>query len=622
MKPRGLFAIGTAALALALGASEPEDKPAEEKKDEKKWDVESPPYPMPVEARIDTDEGTWMSLDVSPDGGEIAFDLLGDIYLLPIVGGEARALTSGVAWDMQPRFSPDGKRIAFTSDRAGGDNIWVVNRDGSSPSQVTKESFRLVNSPAWSSDGDFLAVRKHFTGTRSLGSGEIWLYHRSGGEGLPMTKRQNEQKDLGEPVFSPDGRYLYYSQDVTPGRLFEYNKDVNGEIYAIQRLDRVTGRTERFVSGPGGSIRPTPSPDGRWLAFVRRKRTKTVLFVKDLTSGRERPVFDGLERDMQETWAIHGVYPSMAWTPDNRSIVLWAGGKIRRVEVESGSAQIIPFHVVGARKMAQAVRFPVEVAPARFPVRMLRWVEVSPKGDQVAYESLGRIWVRNLPGGTPRRLTSQTDHFELYPSWSRDGRWIVYTTWNDEKAGSVRVAPAKGGEGRVLTGEPGHYREPVFSPDGTRVVYRKDAGGVLVTPDWSLEPGLYGVPVSGGKSSLVTRDGFLPQFGAGGDRVYFVRFEGGDEKEEPKRIFASVALDGAEPREHLVSNDATEFRISPDERWIAFRERFNAYVAPFVRTGGKVEISPKSKSIPVAKVSKDAGEYLRWSGDGRSLHWS
>jgi imidazolonepropionase-like amidohydrolase len=349
---------------------------------------------------------------------------------------------------------------------------------------------------------------------------------------------------------------------------------------------------------------------------------KTVLFVKDLTSGHERAVFDGLERDMQETWAIHGVYPSMAWTPDDRAIIVWAGGKLRRVDVGSEAVQAIPFHVTDTRKMARAVRFPVDVAPARFPVRMLRWVEVSPRADQVAYESLGHVWVRDLPSGTPRRLTSQTDHFELYPSFSRDGKWIVFVTWNDEKAGSVRVAPARGGEERVLTQEPGHYREPVFSPDGTKVVYRKDAGGGLVTADWSFDPGLYVVAAAGGKPTLVTRDGVLPQFGAASDRVYFMRYDGGDDKEEPKRIFASAALDGADVREHLGSADATEFRISPDEKWIAFRERFNAYVAPFVRTGGKIEIGPKTASIPVARVSRDAGEYLRWSGDSRSLTWT
>ncbi|HVE65376.1 MAG TPA: amidohydrolase, partial [Thermoanaerobaculia bacterium] len=94
------------------GAATASTADAKAKAEEKKWDVESPAYPMPIEAKVDTDEGTWMSLDVSPDGREIVFDLLGDIYAFPIGGGEARALTSGVSWDMQPRYSPDGMRIA------------------------------------------------------------------------------------------------------------------------------------------------------------------------------------------------------------------------------------------------------------------------------------------------------------------------------------------------------------------------------------------------------------------------------------------------------------------------------------------------------------------------------
>ena len=365
-----------------------------------------------------------MSLDVSPDGKEIVFDLLGDLYTMPIGGGEAKALTSGIAWDMQPRYSPDGKWIAFTSDRSGGDNIWVVGRDGKDLKQVTKETFRLPNSPAWTPDSQYIAVRKHFTGTRSLGAGEIWLYHRSGGEGLQMTKRPTEQKDTGEPAFSPDGRYLYYSEDSSPGRIYQYNPDPNGQIYVIKRLDRQTGRLIDFVTGPGGSIRATPSPDGKSLAFVRRVRYKSTLFVKDVESGVERPIWNGLERDMQETWAVHGVYPGMAWTPDSKSVVLWAAGKIHRVDVASKQVANIPFHVTSDRKAATAVRFKVDVpsgqvifgdgaegttppAPNTFPVKMLRWVGVSPDGKRVAYTALGYVYVKDLPNGTPHRLTSR-----------------------------------------------------------------------------------------------------------------------------------------------------------------------------------------------------------------------
>jgi imidazolonepropionase-like amidohydrolase/Tol biopolymer transport system component len=600
-------------------AAAPAKAPAEaEKKEDKKWKVSEPQGPPRHDAAIDVTEGTWLSVDVSPDGKEIAFDLLGDIYTIPISGGEAKALTTGIEWDMQPRYSPNGKWIAFTSDRAGGDNVWIMNRDGSDPKQVTKESFRLLNSPSWSSDSEYLVARKHFTAERSLGAGEMWLYHRSGGDGLQLTKKRTEQKDTGEPVLSPDGRYLYYSDDSTPGAIFQYNKDPNTQVYVIQRLDRQTGEIEPFVTGPGGSIRPTPSPDGKSLAFIRRVRYKSTIFVMDLESGRETPLYDGLDRDMQETWAIHGVYPSMAWTPDNKSIVFWAGGHINRLDVGTKQVTNVPFHVKGTRSVAEAVRFPIEVAPKQFDVKMLRWPTVSPSGKQVVYQALGYLYVRDLPSGTAHRLTRQTDHFEFYPAWSHDGKWIVYTTWNDQTFGAVRVVAATGGDdGSVVTQNPGHYIEPAFSPDGTRIVYRVTSDGFLMPAVWSRETGIFVVPAAGGASKLVTKKGALPRFGASSDRVFFMTFE-----DEDKRALRSIGLDRTDERTHLMSAFATEYVLSPDEKWIAWREKFNAYIAPFVRTGKSVEIGPDTKSIPVAKVTKEAGEWLHWSGDGTRLYWA
>lgn len=583
-----------------------------------KWDVSNPPGPQ-HDVAIDTDEGTWMGVDVSPDGREIVFDMLGDLYVIPATGGDARPITSGIAWDEQPRWSPDGTRIAFTSDRGGGDNIWIANRDGSDPKPVTQESFRLLNSPVWTPDGEFVAARKHFTSTRSAGAGEIWLYHRSGGDGVQMTKRPNDQKDLGEPAFSPDGRWLYYSQDASPGSTFQYNKDPNGEIYAIQRLDRLTGDVDRFAGGPGGAVRPTPSPDGKSLAFIRRVRGKSVLFVAEVTSGAERPLWDGLDRDLQETWAIHGTYPGMAWTPDSRAIVLWAGGKIRRVDVATRDVEVIPFRVHDTRRVAEALRFPVEVAPSTFHTRMLRWVQVSPAGDRVLYQALGRIWVRDLPHGTPRRLTKQDQHFEHDPSWSRDGKWIVYATWDDEQLGTVRVAPARGGAGRVVTPRPGHYREPVFSPDGTRIVYRAGGDGYLRSPRWSRDPGIYVVAAAGGDPRRISKKGTNPHFGAANDRVYLMDVAGSDEDD---RTLFSIRTDGSEERRHLHGVYFTEVRVSPDEKWVAFTEKWNAWIAPFVPAGLPVDIGPGAKALPTRRVSRDAGENLHWSGDSRALHWS
>lgn len=587
-----------------------------------KWDVNDPPG-AETEVAIDVREGTWMSLDVSPDGAELSFDLLGDLYSVPIAGGEARALTSGLAWDMQPRYSPDGRWIAFTSDRGGGDNVWVIPRGGGEARQITREDFRLVNSPVWAPDGNFIAVRKHFTKHRSLGSGEIWLYHVSGGKGVQMTEKPNDQKDVGEPAFSPDGRHLYFSQDVTPGQHFQYNKDPHGEIYAIKRVERDSGRVEKLIGGPGGAARPTPAPDGKSLAFIRRvggrgsEAGTTTLFVRDLESGVERPIFAGLDRDMQETWAIHGVYPTIAWTPDSRELVFWAGGKLWRCRAEVGATPVeIPFHVAGVRKVAPAVRFPVQVAPREFEVRALRDVTVAPDGKSVVYQALGHLYIRSLPDGQPRRLTAQTDHFEQYPAFSRDGKSLVYTTWDDQALGSVRVLTLKGGKSRVLTQKPGHYIEPQFAPDGKTVVYNKIGGGWTRSPTWSQDRGIYAVAVKGGAPTLVTRDGEAPHFGAASDRVFYA--VPGDDRLE----LASVELDGSDARTHLRTEQGTRLRVSPDGQWIAWTEGFQALVAPFPQVGRLVELGPKSESLPVARVSRDAGDFVHWSGDSQRLHWS
>ena len=527
------------------------------------WDIESPPGET-FQQEIDVTEGTWINLDVSPDGEQIVFDLLGDLYIMPITGAHGSKaptkLTNGVAWDMQPRFSPDGKTIAFTSDRTGknkkaGDNIWTIGVDGENLTQVTQETYRLLNGPAWSPDGDYIVARKHFTSRRSLGAGEMWMYHRLAANaksqgGIQLTKKPTDQKDVNEPIFSPDGKYLYYSEDASPGSTFEYDKDSNKQIYVVKRLDLESGETETCISGSGGACRPTPSPDGEQIAFVRRVGAKTGLHLFDTKSGNVRLVYDQLERDMQEAWAIHGVYSTFAWTPDGKSIVAWAKGKIRRIDIETGKAQVIPFHIKDTRQVTDVLRFPIEVAPDEFDVKVLRNVVTSPDGSLVAYQALGHLYVRDLPDGAPVRLTSQSDHFEFMPSFSADGKQIVYVTWNDDRLGEIRIAPAEpGGEGKTLTQQPGHYRNPVMSPDGETIVFEKARGGSVVSPLWSHERGIFQLPVSGGDAKLVTKRGRRPSFGSKSDRIFFLNSEG--DKDADNLGLWSINLDGTKEKAAL-----------------------------------------------------------------------
>jgi imidazolonepropionase-like amidohydrolase/Tol biopolymer transport system component len=580
-----------------------------------KWDVNNPQGEF-SEAKIHVTEGTWMNIDVSPDGKKIVFDMLGDIYLMSINGGKVTALTQDIAWQMQPTFSPDGKLIAFTSDQGGGDNIWVMNTDGSGQTAVTNETFRLLNSPAWSPDGEFLVARKHFTGGRSLGAGEVWMYHKSGGSGVQLTKKPNQQKDLGEPAFSPDGKYIYFSQDTTPGAIFHYSKDSVGGIYQIKRFERETGEIEVMLRGLGGAIRPTPSPDGRTLAYISRDDFQSSIFLYDLASGKKQKLYGKLDRDMQETWAIHGVYPTMEWTPDNKHLVFWAGGKIRKINVKTGKDKDISFEIETTKKIQKALRFQQVVDADKFDVKMLRWAQISPDGKKVVFEALGKLYQRALPNGKPKRLTRQKSEFELFPSFSRDGKKIVYTTWNDKTQGSVKVVSSRGGKGKAITKDKGKFVEPVFAPNGKHIVYRKISGGRITDPSWDVETGVYRIATKGGKAEKISNSGNQPQFGSRNDVVYAMGYSG----ESPS--FFAIDIDKKKQRQLYTASHATEFRISPDGQYLAWAERFKVFVTPFVERGNAIHIGPTANQMPVKKLSQKAGESISWTADSQRLYWS
>ncbi len=593
---------------------------------EKKWDVSADLGPV-SKLTIDTSEGTWMNVDVSPDGRRIVFDLLGDIYVMPLEGTSAGAptrVTSGPAFDMQPRFSPDGKRIAFCTDRDGLWNIWTMDDGGKDARQVSRERRWFVNSPTWSPDGVYIFARRHFVKERSAGAGEVWMYHASGAsDGLQVTERTGWQKDNGEPDVSPDGRYLYYSKDVTPGLTFEYNKDPNGTIYAIMRRDLVTGQERRAVSVQGGSVTPQVSPDGKTLAYLRRVRLKSFLYLRDLESGRDRQLFGNVDKDLQEAWALHGLYPQYSWTPDGRAIVIWGEGKIWKVDVATGRGQPIPFTVKIEQTVNDALRFPQKVHPDQMPARMLRDVRVSPDGRMVVYSALGKLYVRRLPEGTPQRLTSGDDRLEFFPVFSPDGQWIVYTTWSDAEFGRVRVIRPDGGGGRDVVSRPGHYVEPSFSPDAQKIVFRHAGGDQIRGRFFSDPTGVFVVPTAGGEPLLVRESGSEPMFDHTGTRIYLR-----ETRNEKLTLFsvgvptAESPVPGRDEIEHLRSENATQYAPSPDGKWLAFEERFKTFVAPFPRTGRPVDIGPTTQSYPVQRVSRDAGFYLHWSGDSRRLYWA
>ena len=163
---------------------------------------------------IDLDEGSWMSLDVSPDGRTIVFDYLGDLFTMPTDGGRAEQLTSGMAFDAQPRFSPDGSQVVFTSDRSGGQNIWVINLDGSDTIQVSRGAANRAEQPEWTPDGKYIIASMGMGNFRFGGSPTLRIFHIDGGGGAELLDQG--PKRLGAAV-SPDGAVNLQPGSVAPG---------------------------------------------------------------------------------------------------------------------------------------------------------------------------------------------------------------------------------------------------------------------------------------------------------------------------------------------------------------------------------------------------------------------
>jgi imidazolonepropionase-like amidohydrolase/Tol biopolymer transport system component len=594
-------------------------------KDVNKWDVNTPSIPNKT-IEFTVDEGTWMNVDVSPDGKTIVFDLLGDIYTLPVNGGEAKLLKGGHAWEVQPRFSPDGSKILFTSDAGGGDNIWVMDKNGENAKQITNENFRLLNNAVWMPDGNYIVARKHFTGTRSLGAGEMWMYHISGGEGVQLTKRKNDQQDVNEPHVSPDGKHLYYSEDMYPGGYFQYNKDPNKQIYVIKRYHFETGENEIFISGSGGAMRPQVSRDGKYLAYIRRIRENTCLMIRDLENGEEWMAYDQLSKDQQEAWAIFGVYTGYNWLPDNKNIIIWSGGKIRKINVfttkgaPAGVAAqndvIIPFLANCKHSIVEALRFKQNVAPEKFNAKVIRHAVTSPNEKFIVFNAAGYLWRKDLPNGKPTRLTTQQNDHEFEPFFSPNGEELLYVTWNDENAGAVCKYNFKTRQTIKLTKKRAIYRLPRYNNKGDKIVFMVEEGNEDQGFGFEIPEGIYITDKAFTETKRILKNGTNAMFSADDKRIFYLA------SGFPNVQFKSVDLNGENELLHFTSRYANDFVPSPDNQWVAFRELHNVYVAAFPPSGSSIELHAKTNAVPVAKLSKDAGINMHWCNSAKKICWT
>ncbi len=607
-----------------------------------------------------TDEVTWMSIDVSPDGQRIVFDLLGDLYTLPIGGGEATRIVGGMSFESQPTWSPDGRTIAFLSDRTGVENLWLADADGSNPRAVSKDGRtsdrpQILTSPAWTPDGQYVVVSK----SRPPDPGTFWLYmyHRDGGSGVRVGAPPPPQASPDTPgpppppppnrmgaVVSPEGRFIYYAQRTGT---FTYN--ARFPLWQIHRHDRDTGEAAQVTNAQGSAMRPVLSPDGKSLVFATRYKSDTGLRIRNLETGAERWLAYPVTRDDQESRASRDTLPRYDFMPDGQSLVVPVAGKLQRIDLETGAATPIPF----------TARVQAEVAPRAYSevriddgslvrARLVRWPRISPDGARMAFSALNHLYVMDLPSGTPRRLTTGDDG-EFMPTWAPDGQSIAYTTWT-AAGGHIKRVAAEGGTPQTLTAHEGYYLDPVFTPDGARLAFlagaasdqlyailldtpppdhdgpdsRAEIGGI--DPPNTLE--IRVMPAAGGAQTPVA-----PAQGGRGlhfaqrdnDRVYF----------RTNRGLASITLGGFDRRTHVrvqgvgPGNNppaAEEIRLSPDgtRAFVSLQGRHHLFSLP--RSGKEtVEVRIQGRgdtTVPVTHLSAEGGDYLDWSADSTSVVWA
>jgi N-acyl-D-aspartate/D-glutamate deacylase/CubicO group peptidase (beta-lactamase class C family)/dipeptidyl aminopeptidase/acylaminoacyl peptidase len=572
--------------------------------------------------RFTTREGTWVSTDLTPDGSTIVFDLLGDLYRMPIAGGAARALTHGAAFESMPRLSPDGQRIAYVSDATGSDNVWVMSLDGSGPRVVSRLERGTVVSPAWSADGaSIFATVLDDAVTRTA---DLWRFDVVSGTGTRVLANEN---GLPAPLVSapspgpygafasPDGRSVWLTA-VTPR---VYGTRTGGSA-RVQRLDLSTGRTQTVALPQLNPTRPVLSADGATLFYLAQHEGKHGLVARRQEDGTVRLLQWPVQSSTLEARASQDVLPGYGVSRDARTVVLHDGRAFRRIDVATGRSDSIPFSADVAIPMTATTRRSIRVDTSAVSARLIHHLALTRDGS-IALSALARIAVAPSTGGALRRVTATVQPREQQVAWSPDGRMLAYTTW-DQSGGAVWTKRADGQDApRRLTTRAGFYADPSWSQDGrTIAVLRYDELAARSGPSvFASAATLQLVDVGTAVATVVADVGALrhPVFVDGDTRVLLGAPSVGvvslSRDGTIRRTIATVARGIAR---------ATELLPSPNASFVAIAAAGRVWRMPLStqpRDSAEILDPIAANLVP---LTRDDPESVAWSTDGQTLAWS
>lgn len=590
-----------------------------------------------------------MSLDVCSGGRSIVFELLGDLYEMPIDGGDAGRLTSGPAFDAQPRCSPNGDAIVFVSDRSGADNIWVIDGPGRLPRALTHERGTFFISPEWTPDGREIVVSRSVKTDGFRRDYQLFSYpvdEAAPPRQLTGLSASGSNAVLGA-AFDVRGHVLFASMKVAP----TWPSFANWQVCSVEPS---TGALHLETHELSSAMRPVISPDGRYLVYATKWRGKMRLKIVERSTAAERWLLDELDISADgETAPRRDLLPGAAFTPDGRALIISFHGGFWRVELADGAIRRIPFHASVEIELEPLAQFQYRIDDQSVVARRIEQPRVSPDGRWLAFSALDRLWIQDLRSKSAPRQVSLGPGGAFFPAWSPDGRQLAYVTWDDMRGGDIwRVSAAFKGPPERLTRQSAFYEKLVYSPDGGRLIAARAPAlertrffAEIKNKGQGQSSQLVWLPADGGETTVITPISTMPRWA---NSHYGVPHFSGDAQRvlfnDPVDGLVAVRLDGSERRTILriegkpwpddpgppaPTVPADDIILSPDGKRAAalvFGKVWLVNVPPTSGAALKSDLAPKIEVPASASVARhlgmEGGDFVSWNPTGDALHWS